>query len=116
MDGLPDDCRALLAAAHRRTGSLRETGDLIGYSASAVSLLLKGTYPARNLGRVTEAIRANLGDGRVSCPAFDGAEIELARCLSLRGRPLSAASDASVRLYRACRACPRAADGTGDRR
>ena len=93
---------ALLQAAVARTGQ-QKTASLIGISRPAVSLLLSGKYPAKDLAPVTAKIRTALA--RVDCPHL-GRTLALAACQGHRRRPVPQSSAAALRHWQACRGCP----------
>jgi len=79
-----------------------EVARQIGYSASALSQLLGGTYkgePENILNKVEEVF----GSTTIACPLLG--EIPLAKCAEHRNRPFAATNPQRVKQYRACREC-----------
>jgi len=92
----------LLRGAVERAGSIQAVADLIGYSRTAVSLVLNGKY-----GKSTEALALAVMTGldQVICPVLG--DLPGPDCLRNQTAPFSAANPQRVALYRACRAgCP----------
>lgn len=86
--------------------SQRRVAGRIGYSASVVSQVLAGVYPG-DLAAVEQAVRGALMNGVVACPELGSIEGHL--CVGWRraARRFAATNSMRVRMYRACRACPR---------
>lgn len=84
----------------------------IGYSRSAVSTVLSGKY-AGDLGRVEDMVRGALMSATVMCPILG--EIGRDRCLTEQKEPFRATSRHRAQLYHACKTCPNARNGGGDR-
>lgn len=101
----PPDWIMELAALADRQG-LRAAGERVGYSGSALSMVLSGRY-AGDLGRIEEAVRGALMGLVVACPALG--EIGRDACLSWQKKPFAASSSIRVAVWRACRSgCPHA--------
>jgi transcriptional regulator with XRE-family HTH domain len=79
-----------------------EVARLIGYSPSAISQALKGSYGA-GLDRILMRVAEVFGDGTVRCPIMG--EIPLKRCAEERKKPFGVSSPQRVRLWLACRKC-----------
>jgi len=78
----------------------------IGYSSTAVSLVLSNRYEKGDMVRFEGAVRGALMAETVICPAFGGA---MGRdvCQNWQRRPFSTASANAVRMFQACRSgCP----------
>ncbi|MGD9611179.1 MAG: LacI family transcriptional regulator [Desulfovibrionaceae bacterium] len=97
MDG---DWRSLLIGEAART-SIAATARRLGYSRTAVSLVLAGKYPGRT-DRLAAKVLAELG--RVTCPHL-GREVTPGDC-ALNGGRMPTSSPAALRLWRACQTCP----------
>lgn len=82
--------------------SQAEVARRLGYSPTAISQVLSGTYGGESstiLARVNEVF----GSTVVSCPILG--EISLGKCAEIRRRPFAATNPTRVALYRACRTC-----------
>lgn len=99
-DGPPDWIVALAEACDRT--SQRQAAEAIGYSASAVSTVLRARYPG-DVGRVESAVRGAFMAATVDCPVLG--EIPTTRCLHEQVQPYAATNHVRVRLYRACPSC-----------
>ncbi len=97
MDG---DWRSLLVGEVART-SIAATARRLGYSRTAVSLVLAGKYPGRT---DTLAARVLAELGRVTCPHL-GRTVTPGDCAISGGR-VPTSSPAALRLWRACQTCP----------
>ena len=96
-----DERMALLKTKCDEMGQLA-VARAIGYSTTAVSRSLAGTYNASSttlLRRVEEIF----GMTMVSCHVLG--EITLARCSDNRRKPFSAINPVRVRLHRECKEC-----------
>lgn len=100
----------LIRAEVERLGSVRAVADALGYSRSAVSLALSGTYPG-STARLEAAAVERLG--RVLCPHQEQ-EIAVAACKRLREAPMQTSSRAAYRQWQACRTCAHNPDRDGD--
>ena len=74
----------------------------LGYSPSAISQALKGTYGG-SLDNLMHRVAEIFGHGTVQCPVMG--EISLKRCAEERRKPFSVTSPQRVKLYVACRRC-----------
>lgn len=92
---------ALRRACEQETQA--SVAERIGYSASVISLVLKGRYRG-NIAAVEQAVRGALMDERLECPILG--EVRADVCREHQTRPFSATNPVRVRLYRACRRCP----------
>lgn len=96
-----DDRMALLKQKCAEMGQ-SAVSRALGYSATAVSRALSGTYNASStalLRRVEEIYGATM----VFCHVLG--EIPLARCAENRRKPFSAMNPIRVRLHRECKEC-----------
>ena len=102
-DGTNNDWLDALRAEVQRS-SQRRAGQLIGYSGSAVSLILSGTYPG-NRARVEQAVRGALMGATVDCPILGDLRRDV--CLNHQARKFAATNPMRVQLYHECRGgCP----------
>ncbi|MBM1833729.1 hypothetical protein [Pseudosulfitobacter pseudonitzschiae] len=103
-DELPDWVLAL-AEACARTSQNRVAEDL-GRSASLVSNVLRRKYPG-NMAAIEERVRGAFMSVVISCPVLG--ELPTDRCQMWRQRAhrLQTHNTHRVRMYRACRRCPR---------
>lgn len=103
-DELPDWVLAL-AEACARTSQNRVAEDL-GRSASLVSNVLRRKYPG-NMAAIEERVRGTFMSVVISCPVLG--ELPTDRCQMWRQRAhrLQTHNTHRVRMYRACRRCPR---------
>lgn len=83
--------------------SQRAVSKKIGYSATTISLVLKGTYKG-DLEAIERAVKIKLAKHSVSCPVLG--QITAADCSTHQNKPFSNSSSMRVRLFRACRKCP----------
>lgn len=74
----------------------------IGYSPSAISQALKGSYGS-SMDRLLMRVAEVFSDGTVACPVMG--EIPLRRCAEERRKPFGVSSPQRVRLWRACQEC-----------
>lgn len=111
---LSAECLKALTAAYVREKSYARVGALLatpgrarGYSAATVHQLVNDAYKAKSLAPIEDAIRATLLRETVDCPALQS--IPLAECLSWQAKAAKLAGNnpQRVRMYRACRGCPR---------
>lgn len=111
--GTAPDWIAALADLADREG-LRGAEKRIGYSTSALSMVINGRYRNGDLGRVEEKVRGALMGVVVECPVLG--EIGRNACLDWQKKPFAATSSVRVAVYRACRAgCPHSTiKGGGD--
>ncbi len=95
------DWIAALRAAVQRMGSIQAAADTIGYSRTAVSLVLAGKYD-RDTSRLAEAVRTRLG--QIECP-FLAEPISGQACADHQQRPEPGPDDPEYWHWRACAAC-----------
>lgn len=90
----------------RRT-SQAKAGARIGYSASVVCQVLKGSYIAGDLSAVRKAVEGALMAATVECPAL-GMELRTDRCIAFQRATTSrnAGTPHNARLARTCPTCP----------
>ncbi|WP_341893852.1 transcriptional regulator [Ferrovibrio terrae] len=81
--------------------SQKVAGQAIGYSASVVNQVLKGTYKG-DLKAVQDAVEGKFMAMTVQCPGF-GMEISKSVCATEQRRPRSFTSPIRIRVYKACR-------------
>lgn len=100
---IPDWVAALAEEADRT--SQGAAARRIGYSAGAVSMVLKAAYKG-SLNAVEEAVRAALMGATVVCPTLGG--MAKSQCLEWRGksREFANTNPQRVAMFHACRACP----------
>ncbi|PZR89669.1 MAG: transcriptional regulator [Stutzerimonas stutzeri] len=102
-DPLPEWVEALAEACNADTQAA--VGRKLGYSGTAVSLVLSNKYGAGDMERFEGVVRGALMAETVPCPVLQ--DISRDRCLYWQGRPFSTASGNSVRMHQACRSgCP----------
>lgn len=78
----------------------------LGYSSTAVSLVLSRRYEKGDMVRFEAAVRGALMAETILCPTI-GAEIGRDVCQNWQRRPFSTASANAVRMYQGCRSgCP----------
>ncbi|WP_334128251.1 hypothetical protein [Sneathiella sp.] len=102
-DSAPD---WVLAMAKRcdELKSQRKVADMIGYSTTAVSMVLAKNY-AGDIAAIEEAVRGALMKKTVQCPVLG--DLPSNECLAHQKRPFSTANRLRIRLYEACRSgCP----------
>lgn len=93
---------ALRAEAQRTSQKL--AGHTIGYSAAAVSLVLKGTYTG-NLARIESAVQGALLGATVECPVLSTLRRDV--CVTHQVRKFAVTNPMRIELYHACRSgCP----------
>ena len=101
-DQEPEWLAALRAEAQRT--SQRLAGTVIGYSAAAVSLVLKGTYTG-NLDRIESAVKGALLGATIECPVLSTLRRDV--CAAHQVRKFAATNPMRIELYHACRSgCP----------
>ena len=90
-----------LATACDKAGTVRPVASRIGYSHSAVSAVINGSYPG-NPDKIMVAVTSCLMGNEVACPVLGKVAAE--KCLRIQRRPKLMASDpTAVKLWRACR-------------
>lgn len=94
-----------LAVAVDKCGFVRPVAERIGYSHSAVSAVINGSYPG-NLAKIQTAVTSCLMGNEVTCPVLG--KIKAEKCNGIQRRTTLMASDpTAVKLWRACRkGCP----------
>ncbi|HVJ53481.1 MAG TPA: transcriptional regulator [Aliidongia sp.] len=94
---------ALLRGAVARLGTIKAVADQLGYSRTAISLVLAGKYGDRSTTALERAVMTRLD--QVACPVLG--EIAGEDCAAHQAAPFSASNPQRIALYRACRAgCP----------
>ncbi len=103
-DDVPDWVAALVEACD--VSSQARVGKRIGYAGTVISQVIRNKYPGA-MSRVEERVRAIFLGGEIACPALG--LIGSADCLGWRdkSRHLLSSSPLEVRMFRACRECPR---------
>jgi len=76
----------------------------LGYSASTVNQVLKGSY-AGGLDNFLERVAEVYGGDTIDCPVLG--DIPLSRCSSERKKPFRATNHQAVELFRTCPHCTR---------
>ncbi len=100
---LPDWVAEL--AAYADAHGAKAAGKAIGYSNSAVSVVLNGKGEKLNLARIEQMVRGALMGSVVDCP--ERGEMPRNECLVWQAKPYAATSSARVAMYHACRSgCP----------
>lgn len=101
---VPDWIVALVEACD--AASQARVAKRIGYAGTVISQVIRNKYPGA-MGRVEERVRAIYLGGEITCPALGA--IGTADCLGWRdqSRTLKSSSPLTVRMFRACRGCPR---------
>ena len=97
---MPRDWFALLTEEVANT-SIAATARRLGYSRTAISLVMGGKYPGgtdKLAAKVLEVL------GSTSCPHLERT-VTPAECAANSG-PMPTSSPAALRLWRACKACP----------
>ncbi|MBF0094907.1 MAG: LacI family transcriptional regulator [Alphaproteobacteria bacterium] len=82
--------------------NITQAAKKLGYSRTAVSQALSGTYGA---GTSRLSAKVILVLGRVSCPGA-GREVSPVECRELRSRPMPTGNRNAFRSWQACRTCP----------
>lgn len=105
-DVVQDWVGALVAACDAKGASQNTGAKRLGFSATVVSQVLRNDYPG-NMANVESRVRAILTPNDVNCPALG--PIDSADCLAWRDKAdaLNSVSPIIVRMYGACRRCPR---------
>ena len=99
------DWVAVLAEAADQMGGLQAVAGMIGYSKTAVSLVINSKWKS-DLSAVEQAVRGALMDGTVSCPVIG--EMALDVCLGHQKAPLMSHSPQRILFARACLGCGQA--------
>lgn len=100
---LSADARAIVEEQLRRNVTITSIAETIGYSRTAVSLYLAGTYPSKSAQRIEAAI-LNAYCDRVVCPHL-GCDIAADDCRSFRERPLPQSDAIELRHWLSCQRC-----------
>lgn len=101
---LPDWVRVL--AEKCAETSQREAAVVIGYSGSMVSQLLRNSYRG-NLAAVEDAVRGAWMGATVECPVMGKIPTNACQEWRRKARKFASSNNHRVRMFRACRACPR---------
>ena len=103
-DDLPDWVLCLAKACEN--SSQRKVSDQLGKSTAMVSQVLNRRYTG-DYEAIEQAVRANLMDGQVECPAF-GQPLSLTDCMSNQNHARAGNRLSSFRagMARHCMACP----------
>lgn len=80
----------------------------LGRSGATVSQVLRNKYAAK-LDAIEEVVRGVLMDATVECPALGTISTAACRDWMAASRSFSNVNSERVRMYRACRRCPRLA-------
>jgi len=103
-DPAPDWIVVLAEACNAETQSA--VAKRLGYSSTAVSLVLSNNYGKGDIVRIETVVRGVLMAETVLCPVLS-AEIGRDVCSNWQKRPFSTASSNAVRMYQGCRSgCP----------
>ncbi|MCD9148940.1 hypothetical protein [Pseudophaeobacter flagellatus] len=102
----PDWIFALVRACDAPGASQNKVAARLSVSAATVSQVLRNSY-AGDTARIEARVRATFVDADVDCPAIGTISAE--SCMSWRDRSkrLGSAAPNVVRMFRACRACPK---------
>ncbi|MEM7507660.1 MAG: hypothetical protein AAF415_13035 [Pseudomonadota bacterium] len=103
------DWIAILRAECEGTSQAR-VAKRCGYTPGVISQVLKGTYRG-NLSRVETAVRRVLMEGEVNCPELGGIDGETCTVWQKAALKYANTNPRRVRMFRACRACPRYLEG-----
>lgn len=103
MPALSATALALVKARQQAGESQATIARLIGISPSSLSLLLRGSYPARDLDGMERRIVAALG--QVRCP-YLGRTLPAPDCIAYRTRTIPTSDPKAMRFWRACQTCP----------
>ncbi len=103
---VPDWIKALVEACDAPGSSQSRVARRLGYTGGVVSQVLRRDYLG-NMGRFEDRVRSIYMAGHVTCPALG--DIDSAACLNWRDRSgsLNSVAPMVVRMFRACRDCPR---------
>lgn len=103
-EGLPDWVAALAEACQR--SSQTRVAALIDRSPAVVSQVLRRKYPG-DMVALEDLVRGALMAGTVACPALGTLPLNECRGWMAKARSFGNTNALRVRMYRACRACPR---------
>jgi hypothetical protein len=92
----------MLRAAVGRLGGQAPAAEAMGVSRSAVSLILKGRYPAKDSSAMEARIR---GLGGIDCPHL-GRSVTPGHCRATALGPCPTHTPEALAAWRACRGCP----------
>lgn len=95
----------VLAGACQRTSQTRVAA-LIDRSPAVVSQVLRRKYPG-DMAALEDLVRGALMAGTVACPALGNLPSNECRGWMAKARSFGNTNALRVRMYRACRACPR---------
>lgn len=90
-------------AANGGRGGIQAVANKVGYSRSALSTYLAGTYPAGSTDKLEAAILKSLAD-RHACPHLRR-EVSPAECRGYADRPMPMSNPAALRHWQACQDC-----------
>lgn len=107
-ESLPDWVAALAEAC--QSSSQSRVAERIGRSPAVVSQVLRAKYPG-DLRAVEDLVRGALMSGTVECPALGLVPTHECRGWMVKARTFGNTNALRVRMYRACRACPRFTKG-----
>lgn len=95
------------------TSSQSVVGRQIGYTSSVVSSVLRNNYRA-NLDKIEQAVRGALMASMIPCPELG--EIPGQDCIAhqRRASKFQNTNPIRIRMFRACRQCPRHTGAKGD--
>jgi hypothetical protein len=85
----------------------------MGRSAALISQVLRNKYPG-DLHAVEELFRGNFMAETVLCPALGALPMHECHGWMSKARNFNPANSLRVRMYRACKRCPRFTKGEGD--
>lgn len=103
---LPDWINALVQACDAPGASQNKVAARLSVSAATVSQVLRNSY-AGDTVRIEARVRAAFVDEDVDCPAINTISAEACMSWRDRARNLTSAAPNVVRMFRACRACPK---------
>lgn len=103
-DAMPD--WVLLLAKQCAASSQNKVAKRINRSAALVSAVLRQSYKG-DMAAVEEVILGTFANKTVVCPALGTISAAVCRDWMRLGRSYSNESSERVRMYRACRGCPR---------
>lgn len=110
---VPDWINALVKACDAPGSSQNKVAKLIGVNGSAISQLIRKTYPA-NTSSMEYRVRAVLMPEIINCPALGPLESsDCLRCQDIARKPLMSATPYIVRMHRQCRRCPKFREAPG---
>lgn len=101
---LPDWIEALGLACTRR--SQAAVSRQLGYSAAAISQILRNKYPAKT-GQIEDSVRGVLMGGKVECPVLGPLPNQICQDHRQKARETVITNSHRARMQRACSNCPR---------